>query len=98
MIFAVICIFAFSFIDGMSGGYAIVFVSFFLAITGVAIASLFSHCARVMDSILNGKRLLAHWIYSIDESEQSARHEYADYPKRNHAMFLVISAVSHKLI
>jgi hypothetical protein len=92
-IFAVVCIYAFNFMDGMSGGYAIAFVSFFLAVAGVAIAALFFLRAEVMDSILNGTQLLAHWIYSADESEQSARREYANYQERNRAMFLVIGGM-----
>jgi hypothetical protein len=92
-IFAIICIYAFSFIDGMSGGYAIAFVSFFFAITGVAVAALFFHRAQVMDSILNSTRLLAHWIYSADEAEQSAKREYANYQERNRGMFLVIGGM-----
>ena len=92
-IFAIICIYAFYFIDGMSGGYAIAFVSFFFAVTGVAVAALFFHRARVMNSILNGTSLLAHWIYSADEAEQSARREYANYQERNQAMFLVIGGM-----
>ena len=77
----------------MSGGYAIAFVSFFFVITGVAVAALFFHRAKVMDSILNSTLLLAHWIYSIDEAEQSARREYADYQERNRAMFLIIGGM-----
>ena len=92
-IFTVVCIYAFIFIDGFSGGYAIAFVSFFLAVSGVAVAALFFHRARVMDSILNSTRLLAHWTYSADEAEQSARREYADYQERNRAMFLVIGGM-----
>lgn len=92
-VFAIICISAFIFIDGMSGGYAIAFVSFFLAITGIAVAALFFLRAKVMDSILNGTQLLAHWTYSKEAAEQSARHEYADYQDRNRAMFFVIGGM-----
>ena len=73
----------------MSGGCAIAFVSFFLAITGVAVAVLFVHRARVMDSILKGTRLLAHWSYPADEAEKSAKREYADYQERNRALFII---------
>ena len=93
VIFTIVCIYAFHFIDGMSGGYAIAFVSFVLAITGVAVAALFFHRAHVMDSILNSTCLLAHWIYSADEAEQSARREYAEYQERNRAMFLIIGGM-----
>ena len=91
--FSVVCIYAFIFIDGFSGGYALAFVSFFLAATAVAVAALFFHRARVMDSILNCTQLLAHWTYSADEAEQSARREYSDYQERNRAMFLVIGGM-----
>lgn len=93
LVFTIICIYAFNFFDGMSGGYAIAFVSFFLAVTGVAVATLFFRRAKVMDSILNSTRLLAHWVYSADEAEKSARREYASYQERNRAMFLVMGGM-----
>lgn len=93
VIFTIICISALWFIDGMFGGYAIAFVSFFFAIVGVAVAALFFRHAQVMDSILNDTQLLAHWIYSSDEAEQSARREYADYQERNRAIFFIIGGM-----
>jgi hypothetical protein len=92
-IFAAICLLAFNFIDGMSGGFALAFVSFFLAVSGVAVAALFFHRARAMDFILNGTRLLAHWIYSSEVAEQSARREYAEHLERNRAMFFVVGGM-----
>jgi hypothetical protein len=84
---------AFKFIEGLSGGYAIAFVSFFLTVTGVAVAALFFRRAQVMDSILNSTRLFAHWTYSSDEAEQSAKREYTDYQERNRAMFFIIGGM-----
>lgn len=92
-IFAFVCLSALSFVDGMSGGFAIAFVSFFLAISGVAVTALFFSRAQAMDSILNSTQPLAHWIYSSDEAEQSARREYADYMERNRAMFFIIGGM-----
>lgn len=92
-IFSVVCIYAFYFTDGFSGGYAAAFVSFFFAVSAVAVAALFFHRARVMDGILSSTQLLAHWTYSAEEAEQSARREYADYQERNQAMFLVIGGM-----
>lgn len=92
-IFAVICVYSLTSLDGMEGGYALVLVSFFLAVTGIAVALLFFHRARVMDSILKGTRVLAHWVYSEDESEESAKREYGEYQERNRAMFLVIGGM-----
>lgn len=93
VIFAIICIYALGFIDGMSGGYAIAFVSFFLSISGIAVAALFFRRAQVMDTILNSTKPLAHWTYSAQEAEQSARREYSDYQERNRAMFFIIGGM-----
>jgi hypothetical protein len=93
VIFAVICISALSFIDGRSGGYALAFVSFTLALSCVAVAALFFHHAKVMDSILNTTQLLAHWEYSPEETERSARLEYSEYKERNRALFFIIGGM-----
>lgn len=92
-IFFAVCIYSLYFTDGFSGGYAVAFVSFFLAVSAVAVAALFFHRAGVMDGILSSTQLLAHWTYSAEEAEQSARREYADYQERNHALFLVIGGM-----
>jgi hypothetical protein len=92
-VFAIICLFAFIFIDGMSGGYAIAFVSFFFAVTGMAVAALFFRRAQVMNSILKSTQLLAHWIYSPDEAKQSARREYVEYQERNRATFFIVGGM-----
>jgi hypothetical protein len=92
-VFAIICGYAYTSVDGMEWGYALAFVSFFLAITGVAVAVLFFHRARVMDSILKGTGLLAHWVYSAEEARESAKREYAEYQERNRALFLIIGGM-----
>jgi hypothetical protein len=85
VIFAVICMSAFSCIDGMSGGYAIVFVSFRPCLHVLLSQRIFPR-AKIMGSILNSTQLLAHRVHSSVEAEQSARREYIDYQERNHAM------------
>jgi hypothetical protein len=92
-VLSVVCIYALYFTDGFSGGYAVAFVSFFLASSAAAVAALFFQRARVMDGILSSTQLLAHWTYSAKEAEQSARREYADYQERNNAMFLIIGGM-----
>lgn len=91
--FSVTCGAALTFIDGMAGGYAIAFVSFFIAVSGIAVAGLFFHRARVMDTILNSKQVLAHWVYSSDVAQESAHHEYGEYLERNRAMFILIGGM-----
>jgi len=77
----------------MAGGYAIAFVSFFIAIWGIAVAALFVHRAWVMDAILNSNQLLAHWIYPAEIARDSAQREYRVFLERNCAMFILIGGM-----
>ena len=43
-----------------------------------------------MDSILKGARLLAHWVYSTEEGEQSARREFVNYKESNRALLYIV--------
>ena len=43
VIFSLICLISYSAIDGMSGGYALAFISFFLAVSSIAVTMLFVH-------------------------------------------------------
>lgn len=76
--------------DCMSGGCAVMFVSFFIAVTLVAIALLFWSRARTVDVILEGPDLLAHWTYSLEDSAASASREFAEYREANRALFIII--------
>ncbi|MEI7433462.1 MAG: zinc ribbon domain-containing protein [Methanomicrobiales archaeon] len=86
----VILIFVGSGMDGMSGGYAVSFISFFLTLCSFAVALLFFTRARAMDDILGGKNLLAHWVYPEDETRKSAEREYVGYMENNRALLYVV--------
>ena len=92
-VFTVLCLVSYFFIDGMSGGYAIAFVSFFLAICGFVVALLFIHRARVMDTILADPSPLAHWTYPEETVRANVEREFQDYQERNRAMFFVIGGM-----
>ncbi|MEI6293547.1 MAG: hypothetical protein WCP36_07670 [Methanomicrobiales archaeon] len=62
VLFILLIVVASGTMDGMSGRYAVMFVSLFLSITAFAVALLVFTRARVMDEILCGKNLLAHWV------------------------------------
>lgn len=93
VIFSLVCLISYSAIDGMSGGYALAFITFFLAISSVAVTLLFVHRARVMDEILTDPAPLAHWIYPEDMARKSVEREYRDYQERNRAMFIIIGGM-----
>jgi hypothetical protein len=92
-VFTVLCLVSAFFIDGMSGGFALALISFFLAVSSVVIALLFVHRARVMDAILADPSPLAHWIYPEEMARASVEREYRDYLERNRIMFMVIGGM-----
>ncbi len=93
VIFGIIIILSYLFIDGMDGGYAIAFVSLFLAISSIAVALLFVHRARVMDTILADPSPLAHWTYPEEISRQSVEREYGEFQERNRAVFFIVGGM-----
>lgn len=93
VVFSFICVISYSAIDGMSGGYALAFISFFLAVSSIAVALLFVHRAMVMDRILMDPNPLAHWTYTEEMAQKSAEMEFQDYQERNRAMFIVIGGM-----
>ena len=93
VVFTVLCLVSAFFLDGMSGGFALALISFFLAVSSVIIALLFVHRARVMKAILADPSPLAHWIYPVDMARESVEREYREYQERNRAMFMVIGGM-----
>ncbi len=91
--FFLICIFSIIAIDGMNGGYALAFVAFFLALSGLVVALLFLARARAMDAILSDPSPLAHWDYPEAMMQESIEREYQEFQARNHVMFLVIGGM-----
>ncbi|MEI7857744.1 MAG: hypothetical protein WCH85_09595 [Methanomicrobiales archaeon] len=93
VVFAFICLISYTAIDGMSGGYALAFVSFFLAASSIAVSLLFLHRARVMDAILSDPSPLAHWSYPEEIAHASVEREYLQYRERNRILFYIIGGM-----
>lgn len=92
-VFALLCILSYCFIDGMNGGFALAFISFFLAVSGSAVALLFVHRARVLDAILADPAPLARWTYPEEMARESVEREYKNYAEQNRVMFIVIGGM-----
>jgi hypothetical protein len=92
-VFLILCLVSYFTIDGMSGGFALAFISFFLAISSFVVALLFINRARVMDAILADPSPLAHWTYPEETVRANVEREYRDYQERNRAMFFVIGGM-----
>lgn len=93
VVFTALCLVSFFTIDGMSGGFALAFVSFFLAVSSIVVALLFVRRARLMDAILADPSPLAHWTYPEEMARVSAEREYREYQERNRAMFIIIGGM-----
>lgn len=93
VVFAILCPVFPAVIDGIDGGYALAFISLFLAVSCGAVALLFVSRTRLMDHILNDPRILAHWTYTDEMSRKNREREYRDYVDRNRSMFIVIGGM-----
>jgi len=90
VVFILLIVVASGTMDGMSGGYAVMFISFFLTLSSFAVALLFFTRARAMDEILLCKNLLAHWVYPPDEARKSAEREFVTYKELNRGLLYVV--------
>jgi hypothetical protein len=78
--------------DGMGGGYAVAFVSGFIALCGVVVAAIFAIRARILGRLLSGRGVLAHWTYPAEERAAHVDKELAEERKGSWTLFLVIAA------
>ena len=78
--------------DGMNGGYAVSFVSLFIAISAAIVALFFRGRAAALDNIFAGKNLLAHWTYQPAEWQSYADSEFHEQTELNKGLLWVIAA------
>jgi predicted membrane channel-forming protein YqfA (hemolysin III family) len=76
--------------NGMAGGYALAFVSGFLALCGILIAAVFAARARVLRRLLSGQGVLAHWTYQSEDRADHVDRELAEERRGSWTLFLVI--------
>jgi len=78
-------------IDGFDGGFAISFVSFFIAICAAIVGVMFLGFAYKLDKILRGEGLLAHWTYESDYWLEYTLKEYAEEKSEKKGLFLIVT-------
>ena len=81
-------------IKGFDGGFAISFVCIFLAIIGIIVIVIYSGRARLLNRILSGENILAHWTYSSEEWQKYTEKEYKEEKQLKKGLFFVISAIA----
>ncbi|MGD6852591.1 MAG: hypothetical protein ACQCN6_11080 [Candidatus Bathyarchaeia archaeon] len=79
-------------IDGFDGGFAISFVSLFLAVSGLFVSALFFDHAGKLDRLLFGKGLIAHWVYDPQEWERFAKIDHVEDKAEKRGLFLIVAA------
>jgi hypothetical protein len=81
-------------IDGFDGGFALATVSLLIFIMGIIIMVIYFGRARVLDKMLKGENLLAHWHYSESEWRTYAEREHREQVEVNRGMFLMIAIIA----
>lgn len=79
-------------IEGMNGGYAISFVSLFVAIIGIVVVIVYTILANRLDKILRGEGLLAHWTYTPEKWKEYTEKEHLAENIEKRGLFFVVSA------
>jgi len=81
-------------LDGMDGGFAIGFVSFFMGIVSLVVIFIYTSRARQLDSILSGEGRLAVWHYQPDEWKRFVERDFAEQKIVNRSIFYLIAGIS----
>jgi len=79
--------------DGMNGGYALSFVSLWIAISAAVITLFFWRRAAALDRLLQGQQVLAHWTYSPAEWQAYAGAELNEQIRENWALWLLMAGM-----
>lgn len=77
--------------DELGGGFAISALSIMVAITGIIVTVIYARRARLLDRILDGENLLAHWTYSRQEWNQYAEKEFQTEKKEKRMLFYMVA-------
>lgn len=80
-------------LDGMDGGFALGFVSFFMVIMSIVVILIYRSRAKQLDSILAGEGRIAVWKYSPDEWQRFTAIDFEEEKKTKKFLFLLVSAI-----
>lgn len=80
-------------VDGMSGGYAISFVSFFGAIVGLVVVLVYRGLSSRFDAIVGGMEVLARWVYPAELWRTYSDAEYEESIAEVKPLFIITSAM-----
>jgi hypothetical protein len=81
-------------IDGFDGGFAISFVSLFVAIVAVIVGIMYLRWVGKCDRILRGEGILAHWTYTPEYWAKYTEKEYAEEISEKKGLFIMVSGIA----
>lgn len=76
-------------IDMMNGGYALMLLAVFFAITGGVVTWVFAWRAAILSRILGGEGCLAHWTYPAARYEQQQQKVYQREKSEKSGLFII---------
>jgi len=85
---------AYSGMDGMNGGFALIFSFGFLAMMGLIVALVYRPRAKAFDKLVSGLHPLAHWTYSTTEWENFIKEDLAEAKTISKSMWKLIVIIS----
>lgn len=85
---------AYSDIDGMRAGFAIIFALGFLAIIGLIVALVYRPRAKAFDKLVSGMHPLAHWTYSAAEWETFIKEDLAEAKSISKSLWKLVVVIS----
>ena len=80
-------------LDGMDGGFALGFVSFFMVIMSIVVILIYRSRAKQLDSILAGEGRIAVWKYSREEWERFIAIDFEEEKKAKNFLFKLVSVI-----
>jgi hypothetical protein len=78
-------------IDGFNGGFAISFISIFVAATALVVGIMYLGLASKVDNILQGRGVLAHWFYTPEFWLEFTGEEYEMEKSEKKGLFLIVT-------
>jgi len=81
-------------LDGMQGGYALSFVALVIAVSAAVITWFFWGRATMLDRLLSGREVLAHWTCQPDEWQRYVEAELQEQTMENKWLWLVVAGWS----
>lgn len=80
--------------DMMNGGFALIFISFFVMLMGIITSVIYFVRAKTLDKLLSGQELLAYWIYNPQEWQRYTEKEFEISKFEKVPLLILVSVIS----